>query len=99
MATAEKLADSGAKRYYNLSYVIYSPAESTEPDKYMAEIPDLPGCRAWADTPDEAIETLESLAPAFIELQIERGEDGNLIEVFQQGSSAKPVNSNLVISV
>ena len=99
MATAEELAGSGAKRYYNLSYVIYSPAESTEPDKYMVEIPDLPGCRAWADTPDEAIEILESLAPAFIELQIERGEDGNLIEVFQQGSSETPVSSNLVISV
>ncbi len=66
MATTEELAGSGAKRYYNLSYVIYSPSESTEPDKYMAEIPDLPGCRAWADTPDEAIEILESLAPSFI---------------------------------
>lgn len=99
MTTAEELAGSGAKRYYNLPYVIYSPAESTEPDKYMAEVPDLPGCRAWADTPEEAIDILESLAPSFIELQIERGEDGNLNEVFQQGSSAKPVNSNLVISV
>ena len=99
MATVEELADSAAKRYYNLPYVIYSPAESTEPDKYMAEIPALPGCRAWADTPDEAIEILESLAPSFIELQIERGEDGNLIEIFQQGGSAKPVNSNLVVSI
>ena len=31
------------KRYYNLSYILYSPAELTEPDKYMVEIPDLPG--------------------------------------------------------
>ncbi len=53
------------KHYYNLSYVLYSPAESTEPDKYMAEAPDLPGCRAWGDTPEEAIEILASLAPAF----------------------------------
>ena len=105
MATTEKCSSSkgGAqidmKRYYNLSYVIYSPAESTEPDKYMAEVPDLPGCRAWADTPDEAIEILESLAPTFIELQIERGEDSNLVEVFQQGVAASPVNSNFVVSV
>ena len=69
----EDRAPMAIKRYYNLSYVIYSPAESTEPDKYMAEIPDLPGCRAWGDTPDEAIDILESLAPAFIEFQIERG--------------------------
>ena len=56
------------RHYYNLSYVLYSPAESTEPDKYMAEVPELPGCRAWGDTPEEAIEILASLAPAFIEL-------------------------------
>ncbi len=105
MATTGKCASPGGgtqtntKRYYNLSYVIYSPAESTEPDKYMAEIPDLPGCRAWADTPDEAIEILESLAPAFVELQIERGESENLIEIFQQGVAASPVNSYFVVSV
>ncbi len=105
MTTTAKSSDheSGAqadiRRYYNLSYVIYSPSESTEPDKYMAEIPDLPGCRAWADTPDEAIDILESLAPSFIELQIERDEGKNLIEIFQQGVAASPVNSNLVVSV
>ena len=87
------------KRYYNLSYVIHSPAESTEPDKYMVEIPDLPGCRAWGDTPDEAVEILESLAPAFIEFQIERGEDSNLVEIFQRGVAVPSVKSNLVVSV
>ena len=59
------------KRYYNLPYVLYSPSESTEPDKYMAEVPELPGCRAWGDTPEDTIEMLESLAPAFIELYSE----------------------------
>ena len=44
------------KYYYNLSYILYSPAESTEPDKYMAEAQDIPGCRAWGDTPEETIE-------------------------------------------
>ncbi len=105
MTTTAKPADHDGRaptemrRYYNLSYVIYGPAESTEPDKYMVEIPDLPGCRAWADTPDEAVEILESLAPAFIEFQIERGEDSNLVEIFQQGVAAPSVNSNLVVSV
>lgn len=80
MSMAERLvspegeARTDMKRYYNLSYVIYGPEQSTEPDKYMAEIPALPGCRAWGDTPGETIEILESLAPAFIELQLEQGE-------------------------
>jgi predicted RNase H-like HicB family nuclease len=105
MSMAERLvspegeARTDMKRYYNLSYVIYGPEQSTEPDKFMAEIPALPGCRAWGDTPGETIEILESLAPAFIELQLERGENGDLIEVFPPGSAAQPVNSNLVISV
>ncbi len=87
------------KRYYNLSYVRYSPYESTEPGKYMAEIPELPGCRAWGDTPDEAIDILESLAPAFIELRMERGDCDNLFGVFQKGVVAPPINSNLMVSV
>ena len=99
LASAESEARTDMKRYYNLSYVIYGPEQSTEPDKYMAEIPALPGCRAWGYTPSETIEILESLAPAFIELQLEQGQNGNLIEVFPRGSTAQPVNSNLVVSV
>ena len=99
LASPESEARTDMKRYYNLSCVIYGPEQSTEPDKYMAEIPALPGCRAWGDTPSETIEILESLAPAFIELQLEQGENGNLIEVFPRGAAAQPVNSNLVVSV
>ena len=32
----------------------------------MAEIPALPGCRAWGDTPDEAIDIISDLAVGFI---------------------------------
>ena len=59
---------------YRLDYVLYSPELSTEPDQYMAEIPALPGCRAWGDTPEETVESLQSVAGAFIDLYEENGE-------------------------
>ena len=51
---------------YRLRAVLREPSEDTE-DKYLAEIPDLPGCRAWGDTPAQALESLQSVATAFIE--------------------------------
>ena len=59
-------------KHYKLRYVMHDPSEDTE-DKYMAEIPDLPGCRAWGDTPEEALDILSSVASATIEVCIERG--------------------------
>ena len=61
-------------KLYKLSYVMYEPGRgSTEDDKYMAEIPHLPGCRAWGDTPAETVDILQSLAAAMIEVCQERG--------------------------
>ena len=60
---------------YRLDYILYDPELSTEPDQYMAEIPALPGCQAWGDTPEETIETLQSVAAAFIDLYEENGEE------------------------
>ena len=57
---------------YKLSFVIHEPSEDTE-DKYMAEIPALPGCRAWGDTPAETLHTLEGVAEAFIQSYLEHG--------------------------
>ena len=59
-------------KWYKLSYVMHEPADETE-DKYMAEIPALPGCRAWGDTPSETLENLQSVAAATIEVYAERG--------------------------
>ena len=39
----------------------------------MAEIPSLPGCRAWGDTLEDALDILQSVAAASIEVYIERG--------------------------
>ena len=60
---------------YKLPYVLYPPSQSTEPDKYMAEIPILPGCMAWGDTPAETVDILQSVAAAMIELSIEDGDE------------------------
>ena len=65
-------------KYYRLKYDLYDPSESTESDKYMAEIPTSPECIAWGDTPEEALETLESVVAATIETYI--GEDWDLAE-------------------
>ena len=53
-------------RQYRLEYTIKSPSEETE-DMYLAEVPALPGCRAWGSTVDEALSNLRSVASAFIE--------------------------------
>ena len=51
---------------YRFVYTIRGPSEETE-DKYLAEIPALPGCRAWGDTEAEALDYVRSVAVAFLE--------------------------------
>ncbi len=58
---------------YRLRAVLREPSDETE-DKYLAEIPDLPGCRAWGDTPAQALENLQSVASAFIASYRDRGD-------------------------
>ncbi len=53
-------------KQYRLPVTMYQPSEETE-NKYMAEVPILPGCRAWGDTPAEALENLRSVAGEFIQ--------------------------------
>ena len=57
---------------YKLSVVMHVPSEETE-DKYLAEIPALPGCRAWGDTAEDALDILRSVAAATIKVYQERG--------------------------
>jgi len=52
-------------KQYRLPVIMHQPNEDTE-NKYMAEVPALPGCRAWGDTPSEALENLRSVASEFI---------------------------------
>ncbi len=60
-------------KLYRLSLVMREPSEETE-NKYMAEVPALPGCRAWGDTAADALGNLQSLATAFIESYTSRGD-------------------------
>ena len=62
-------------KLFKLSYVMYEPSASTEEDKFMAEIPMLPGCRAWGDTPGETLDILQSVATEFIRSCIDHGDD------------------------
>lgn len=57
---------------YRLAYTMRGPSEDTE-DMYLAEVPALPGCRAWGETPELALEYLESVAEGFIASYRKRG--------------------------
>lgn len=52
-------------KQYKLPYTLRGPSEETE-DMYLAEVPLLPGCRAWGETADEALYNLEGVAADFI---------------------------------
>ena len=59
---------------YKLHYVMHEPSEETE-DKYLVEVPALPGCRAWGDSPAEALDHIQSVAAAFIDSYHEHGDE------------------------
>ena len=52
-------------KQYRRPYVMRAPSEETE-DMYLAEVPVLPGCRAWGATAEEALFNLEGVAADFI---------------------------------
>ncbi len=60
-------------KYYRLRCVLYDPSESTEPDKYMAEVPSFPNCVAWGDSEEETIDNLRSVVTETISVYRERG--------------------------
>ncbi len=58
---------------YRLPYTLSEPRAETE-DLYLAEVPSLPGCRAWGETAAEALANLESVAAGFIASCLEHGD-------------------------
>ena len=60
-------------KQYRLAYTMRGPSEETE-DMYLAEVPALPGCRAWGETPELALEYLKSVAEAFIASYLKDGD-------------------------
>ena len=65
---------------YKMIARIYEGEESTEPDKHMAEIRELPGCRAWGDTREEAVDFVADLAIDFVRDSIKNNTLSPLIE-------------------
>ena len=59
---------------YRFACKILGPSEETE-DKYLAEIPAMPGCRAWGDTKAEALDYVRSVAVAFLESYEDSGDN------------------------
>ena len=59
-------------KVYKLPFVISGPDPDGE-RLFMAEVPALPGCRAWGDTAAEALENLQSVATAFVQSHQEWG--------------------------
>ena len=58
---------------YKLPYTLKAPSPETE-DMYLAEVPVLPGCRAWGETADEALHNLEGVAADYIASCEEHGD-------------------------
>ena len=80
MKTADRVPDSSRMAHmdtsriglYQLDYVLHEPSEE-QGNLYMAEIPDLPGCRAWGETPRETLAELGTVAEQFILSYRDRG--------------------------
>ncbi len=59
--------------HHRLPYTLREPSPETE-DMFLAEVPVLPGCRAWGATAEEALENLDGVAADFVSLAKSRGE-------------------------
>ena len=57
---------------FMLDYILHEPSEE-QGGLYMAEIPELPGCRAWAETANLTLTELSTVAEQFILSYRDRG--------------------------
>ena len=58
---------------YQLDCILHEPSEE-QGWLYMAEIPNLPGCRAWGESANAALAELSIVAEQFILSYTERGD-------------------------
>jgi predicted RNase H-like HicB family nuclease len=82
-------------KLYRLPLLMREPSDDTE-DKYLAEVPALPGCRAWGDTAAEALENLQSVAAAFIESYRSRGDS---LPSAVEAASSEPDDTHILSEV
>ncbi len=86
---------------YRFVCTVRGPSEETE-DKYLAEIPALPGCRAWGDTKAEALDYIRSVAVAFLESYEENDDDLPAAVLAAEVVHSEPslvTNDELLVSV
>ena len=55
------------------SYIFHVELEQEDDERWSATVPALAGCAAWGYTSDEAIERVQELAKAYVEVLIEDG--------------------------
>ena len=85
-------------KLYKLPIVIYEPSEETN-DIYMAEVPVLPGCRAWGETPSEALEYIQGVAEAFIESYLEDGDPlPDKVEALALKQTGSAIHTDITVS-
>ena len=58
-------------KLYKLPIVLYEPSEDTN-DMFMAEVPAMPGCRAWGNTVGETLDYIRGVAEAFVDSYLDR---------------------------
>lgn len=62
------------------TYVFKVAVEREEDGRWSASIPVLPGCATWGYTKEEALESLEEAAKAYLEVLAEQGKVAPLTE-------------------
>ena len=86
-------------KLYRLAVVMHGPNEHTE-QKYLGEIPTIPGCRAWGDTAAEALVNLQGVAAAFIESYQDKGDPLPLeVESSHVETSESAVMNEVLVAV
>jgi predicted RNase H-like HicB family nuclease len=63
-----------------MTYVFKVEIEQEEDGRWAASIPVLPGCATWGYTKEEALESLEEAAKAYLEMLAEQGKVAPLAE-------------------
>ena len=85
-------------KIYKLPIVLYEPSEDTN-DLFLAEVPSLPGCRAWGETPSQALEYARGVAEAFIESYLERcGRLPEEVEALALNPSGPVVHAEIIVA-
>lgn len=56
------------------SYVFKAQLDHEDDGRWSAVIPSLPGCATWGHSSEEALEALQEMAQAYVEVLLQRGD-------------------------